>query len=79
MKAAKFILIASPIFVASALLMANRAEAAIVQSAPSQSDSEIVISNTAQESNPILDQLGCKCPSCIKAGQELLQGKLPSL
>jgi hypothetical protein len=79
MKTAKFILLASPIVVASTLLMTNQVEAAIAQSPSSQSDSKVVISNTSQESNPILDQLGCKCPSCIKTGQELLQGKLPSL
>jgi hypothetical protein len=79
MKAAKSILLASPIFVASALLMASQAKAAVVQSPSSQSDSKVVIFNTSQESNPILDQIGCKCPSCTKTGQELLQGKLPSL
>ncbi|MUG98500.1 hypothetical protein F7734_41875 [Scytonema sp. UIC 10036] len=78
MKAAKLILLASPIFVSSALLVANRAEAAIVQSARNQSDL-MVLSNTSQESNPILDQLGCKCPTCTRTGQELLQGKLPSV
>ncbi len=79
MKVAKLILLASPIIVSSALLMANQAEAAIFKSAPSQSDSDLVISNASQESNPILDKLGCQCSSCTKAGQELLQGKLPSV
>ncbi len=29
-----------------------------------------------RESNPILDQLGCKCAVCVKASAQL-QGKLP--
>ncbi|KAF3887827.1 MULTISPECIES: hypothetical protein [Nostocales] len=79
MKAAKLILLASPMFVSSMFLVANQAEAAIVPSALNQSDSEVVVYNTTQESNPILDGLGCKCSSCTQTRQEFLQGKLPSV
>ncbi|GAB1542412.1 hypothetical protein NUACC21_50860 [Scytonema sp. NUACC21] len=85
MKAAKLILLASPLYIASMVLVANNAEATMVKMRPEQShitlasarpDFESMTPHSSQESNPILDQLGCRCAVCVKTGQEL-QGKLP--
>jgi hypothetical protein len=85
MKVPRLIILASPALVASMLLLGKPAEASIVKSAPAQphlalaSDqpvSQSVTPNSSQESNPITDQMGCKCATCVQARLEL-QGKLP--
>ncbi|MBW4635975.1 MAG: hypothetical protein KME30_30065 [Iphinoe sp. HA4291-MV1] len=86
MKTAKLIVLTFPVVVAFMLLVANPAKASIVKSAPTEShlaltsaaqaDSETVTPDSSDNSNPITDQLGCSCSSCVKARLEL-QGKLP--
>lgn len=84
MKIAKFILLAFPIVLASALMLALPAAASIVN-APAKAQVTLVstqliaqsVTPLTQESNPIKDQLGCNCPSCVQANSQLLQGKLP--
>jgi hypothetical protein len=85
MKIAKLILLAFPVVVASILMLANPAAASIVN-APAKAQvtlvsaqliPELTTPKLTQESNPIKDQLGCNCPSCVKANSQLLQGKLP--
>jgi hypothetical protein len=84
MKIAKLILLAFPVVLASALMFALPATASIVNAPTAQvtlvSTQPIYESFTpkfTQESNPIKDQLGCNCPSCVQANSQLLQGKLP--
>ncbi len=85
MKLAKLILLAFPVVVASMLMLALPAAASIVN-APAKAQVTLVSAQPipqsttpklTQESNPIKDQLGCNCPSCVKANSQLLQGKLP--
>jgi hypothetical protein len=84
MKIAKLILLAFPLVLASTLMLANPAAASIVN-APGKAQVILVsaqpisqsLTPLTQESNPIKDQLGCNCPSCVKANSQLLQGKLP--
>ena len=84
MKIAKLILLAFPVVIASMLMLANPAAASIVN-APAKAQVTLVsaqsipesVTPLTQESNPITDQLGCNCPTCVKANSQLLQGKLP--
>jgi hypothetical protein len=85
MKIAKLILLAFPVVVASALMFALPAAASIVNVpataqvtlVSTQPIPESMTLNLTQESNPIKDQLGCSCSSCVQANSQLLQGKLP--
>jgi hypothetical protein len=84
-KLIKLFFLSSPLAVASMLVITKPAEASIVSSAPAQPHltlastelaSESVTGSSSQESNPILDQMGCSCSTCVKAKLEL-QGILP--
>jgi hypothetical protein len=85
MKIAKLILLAFPVVLASTLMLANPAAASIVNApgkaqvilVSTQPISESLTPKLTQESDPIKDQLGCNCASCVKANSQLLQGKLP--
>ena len=85
MKIAKLILLAFPVVIASALMLVLPATASIVNApateqvtlVSTQPISESLTPKLTQESNPIKDQLGCNCPSCVQANSQLLQGKLP--
>lgn len=88
MKIVKLILLAFPVFLASILLVANPAKALSIKSAPpaqtitavsSQKINHLVAPKLSQASNPIVEQLGCNCASCVKSKLEILQGKLPSV
>ncbi len=83
---AKLVLFASPLVVASMLFFTNPAAASPVDSASATThinlaDSQpvhgLVTLNQADKSNPILEQLGCNCASCVTVKSQLLQGKLP--
>ncbi len=84
MKIAKLLLLAFPVVLASVLMLANSAAASIVN-APATSQVTFVstqpipqsVTALTQESNPIKDQLGCNCATCVQANSQLLQGKLP--
>jgi hypothetical protein len=84
MKTAKLILLTSPALVASMLLIAKPVEASIAN-APTQQHLTLPLDqpvsaitlNSSQESNPIKEQMGCNCSTCVQAKVELLQGKLP--
>lgn len=84
MKIAKLILLAFPVVVASTLMLALPAAASIVN-APATAQVTLVstqpipqsVTPLTQESNPIKDQLGCSCATCVQANSQLLQGKLP--
>lgn len=86
MKLAKLILLTSPFFVALTLFFAHPAEASVVKAVPTtphvisishqQLNLGVAAPALSQESNPIMDNLGCACSTCVKARQEL-QGKLP--
>lgn len=85
MKIAKLILLAFPVVVASTLMLALPATASIVN-APATAQVTLVSTQPipqsttpklTQESNPIKDQLGCSCATCVQANSQLLQGKLP--
>ncbi|MEA5618215.1 hypothetical protein VB711_10265 [Cronbergia sp. UHCC 0137] len=87
MNIAKLILLACPTFLASMLLVANPAHAFIVESAPvtkmilvasAQPTLELTAPNLIHASNPIIDQLGCSCATCVKPQFQMLQGKLPA-
>ncbi|MCJ8282543.1 MAG: hypothetical protein MJK14_22640 [Rivularia sp. ALOHA_DT_140] len=82
---AKLVLFALPILVASMLFVTKPVAASPVDSAsttthinsaPIQTVHGLATINQADKSNPILDQLGCKCAYCIGAKSQL-QGKLP--
>jgi len=82
---AKLVLFASPIIVASMLFLANPAaafplnsvsESVHVNSASVQAIHGSATLNQVDNSNPILEHLGCNCVSCVKP-ESLLQGKLP--
>jgi hypothetical protein len=84
MKIAKLILLAFPVVIASALMFALPAAASIVNAPTAQVTlvstqpiSQSLTPKLIQKSNPIKDQLGCNCPSCVQANSQLLQGKLP--
>ena len=84
MKIAKLILLACPIVLASMMMLALPAAASI---ANASTTAEVTLVSTQpiiasapklnQQSNPILDQLGCGCATCVKAKFQQLQGKLP--
>ncbi|MEM7716621.1 MAG: hypothetical protein AAF349_24180 [Cyanobacteria bacterium P01_A01_bin.68] len=80
---AKLVLFASPIIIASMLFLANPAAASPVDSATTDIDSASVqvvhglaTLNQVDNSNPILEHLGCNCVYCVKP-ESLLQGQLP--
>jgi hypothetical protein len=88
MKIVKLILLACPAFLISLLFITNPAHAASVKSAPAteivmvapaQPVSEFITSQLTPASNPIMDQLGCNCATCVKSKFHLLQGQLPSV
>ncbi|AKG23664.1 hypothetical protein [Calothrix sp. 336/3] len=80
----KLVLLACPAFIASILLVANPAQAAVtdithpipqVVQVSVQSHHTVFTPHLAT-SNPIKDQLGCNCSSCVKVRMQL-EGKLP--
>jgi hypothetical protein len=82
----KLILLACPAFVASVLFITNPAQAASVNYTPAtqitmvasaQPIHEFIAPKLTPASNPIIDQLGCSCASCVQSQFHLLQGKLP--
>ncbi|MEA5597218.1 hypothetical protein [Rivularia sp. UHCC 0363] len=80
---AKLVLFALPLLVASMLFLANPVTASPVNSTsatvhinPSDSPLHQLATLNQIDSNPILDQLGCQCASCVQAKSQL-QGKLP--
>ncbi len=88
MNIVKLILLACPVILASILLIANPAKASSFKSITSmpmitvvstQPNTGFVTPNLSQVSNPITDQVGCSCASCIQAKSQMLQGKLPSV
>ncbi|MBW4556656.1 MAG: hypothetical protein KME59_12070 [Trichormus sp. ATA11-4-KO1] len=88
MNIAKLILLACPVFLASILLVANPSHASSLESAfttqmvsiaSHQQVDEFAALKVTQSSNPIMDQLGCNCATCVQSKFQLLQGKLPSV
>jgi hypothetical protein len=88
MNIAKLILLACPVILASILLVANPAKASSFQSATAtqtiavvstQQSTKLITPKLSQASNPIMDQVGCSCASCVQAKSQMLQGKLPSV
>ncbi|WP_017655616.1 hypothetical protein [Fortiea contorta] len=80
MNIAKLILLACPVFLASVLLLGNPAQASSIKSVDTtQLVPDLVAPNLATASNPIMDQVGCSCATCVQAKFEMLQGKLPSV
>ncbi|MEA5581305.1 hypothetical protein VB620_08130 [Nodularia harveyana UHCC-0300] len=86
MNIAKMILLACPVFLTSILLLANPAQASSLQSASAtsmisvashQAITELPTLHTTKTSNPIMDQLGCNCATCLQSKFEILQGQLP--
>ncbi|WP_414624049.1 hypothetical protein [Calothrix sp. CCY 0018] len=81
---AKLVLFALPVLVASMLFLTNPAAASSVDSASTthinstsvQAVDEFVTLNQVDNSNPIIDHLGCNCAYCAGAESQL-QGKLP--
>ncbi|MEM6751438.1 MAG: hypothetical protein AAF630_00385 [Cyanobacteria bacterium P01_C01_bin.38] len=82
---AKFVLFVLPLIVASMLFLVNPATASVadstsittdINSANSQPVHKFVTLNQVDNSNPILDQLGCNCAYCAGVNSPL-QGKLP--
>ena len=86
MNLAKLIFLTFPLFVTLTLFFAHRAEASVVKATPTtahvisishqQSNLGLTAPTLSQESNPIMENLGCSCSTCVKAKLEL-QGKLP--
>lgn len=86
MNRAKFVLLACPVLLASVLVVANPAQASTGKSAPTtpvvrvgsaqQISESVALSEVTKKTNPIREQLGCGCTSCVNA-QNQLQGKLP--
>lgn len=87
MNIAKMILLASPVFLASLLWLGNSAQASSLQpafttqmtSVYSQPWERFTTLHVSKTSNPIMDQLGCNCATCVQSKLEMLQGKLPSV
>ncbi len=85
MNRAKFVLLACPVLLAS-MMVANPAHASTIKSAPAtpvvtvvsaqQTSESVALSEVTKKTNPIREQLGCGCASCVNA-QNQLQGKLP--
>ncbi|MGB3642724.1 MAG: hypothetical protein WBA39_34835 [Rivularia sp. (in: cyanobacteria)] len=82
---AKLVLFALPVLVASMLFSANPAAAFSVDSDSAKTDinstsvqpvHNLATLNQVDNSNPIIDHLGCNCAYCAGA-ESLLQGKLP--
>ncbi|MBD2570706.1 hypothetical protein [Anabaena lutea] len=84
MNIAKLILLACPVFLASLLLVANPAHAlgrngVITLATPSAPNNiELTAPHFGLVTNPIIDQLGCGCSTCVQAKFQMLQGKLPA-
>ncbi len=85
MKIVKLVLLACPVLLASMLLVANPAAASSVNSTPetphiavvsAQPNHEAIAPKLSADSNPIMDQLGCNCATCVKAKLQM-EGKLP--
>ncbi len=81
---AKLFLFALPVIFASMLFFANSAAASPVDSvsvttgvnaASVQAIHQLPAVNPTDKSNPIMDQLGCKCAYCVQA-QLQFEGKL---
>lgn len=81
---AKLVLFASPVLAASIFFFANPATASSIDyvsetthlhAASVQPVNSLAILARDDKSNPILDQLSCKCAYCVKAQLEL-EGKL---
>ncbi|MEM9925717.1 MAG: hypothetical protein AAF915_18540 [Cyanobacteria bacterium P01_D01_bin.50] len=81
---AKLVLFASPILAAFIFFVANPAVASSIDSASATTHlhaasvhpvNSLVILARDDKSNPILDQLSCKCSYCVQAQLEL-EGKL---
>ncbi|MDB9444902.1 hypothetical protein [Anabaena sp. CS-542/02] len=87
MNIAKMILLASPVFLASLLWLGKPAQASSLQpaftthmtSVQSQPWGGFTTLHVSKTSNPIMDQLGCNCATCVQSKLEMLQGKLPSV
>jgi hypothetical protein len=87
MNIAKMILLASPVFLASILLLGKPAQASSLQpafttqmtSVQSQPWERFTTLHVSKTSNPIMDQLGCNCATCVQSKLEMLQGRLPSV
>ncbi|WP_414562261.1 MULTISPECIES: hypothetical protein [unclassified Anabaena] len=88
MNIAKMILLACPVFLASILLVANPAHASSLKSpsptqmisvASTQTIDQFTAIHVTKRSNPIMDQLGCSCATCVQAKFQMLQGHLPSV
>ncbi|MBD1835745.1 hypothetical protein H6F61_24465 [Cyanobacteria bacterium FACHB-472] len=66
-------MLASPVILASMLLLANAAQAAEASNAMlSAPTAQVVVADqqvpaSVQPSNPIKDQMGCSCAACTKA------------
>ena len=82
---AKLVLFASPIIIACMMSLANPAAASVVysesatthiNSVHSQPVHKFLSLNQVDNSNPILEHLGCYCVYCVKP-ESLLQGQLP--
>lgn len=67
------VLVSSP---ASAAEIVSPADLPVLSAPAAQVRENPVLHLAARESNPILEQLGCKCAVCTQAGNQL-QGKLP--
>ena len=86
MNLAKLIFLTYPLFIALTLFFAHPAEASAIEATPTnahvisisgqQSNLGVTAPTLSQQSNPIMDNLGCGCSVCVKARLEL-QGKLP--
>ncbi|MEA5503309.1 hypothetical protein VB735_09350 [Halotia wernerae UHCC 0503] len=88
MNIVRLILLACPVILASILLVANPAKASTFKFVPNvqmiavvstQPIIGLVAPNLFQASNPIKDQVGCNCASCVQTKSQMLQGKLPSV
>ena len=87
MNIAKMILLASPVFLASLLLLGKPAQASSLQRAFTTHMTSVyshpwggfTTLHVSKTSNPIMDQLGCNCATCVQSKLEMLQGRLPSV
>lgn len=82
---AKLVLFALPLIIACMMFLANPAAASVVysesatthiNSVHSQPVHKFLTLNQVDNSNPIMDQLGCNCAYCAGV-KSPLQGKLP--
>lgn len=84
MKVAKIILLACPVVLASLFFAANPVFAGTTQPMTSTQRVELVSPHPifatitpriSEQSNPIIDAMGCSCTTCVKAKLQL-EGKL---